>query len=124
MIDSKWNNFVSRLIECKKKNVVEKDYHSCIEFQLQLLGWTNFPKEINHKVNLPIGNHGSIQPDILIGIEPNWKFVIEVKRPNHVQTKKECDQLTSYMRQLKLSIGIYIGECIEIFYDRPSSCKI
>ncbi len=93
----------------QKKNVVEKDYHSCIESQLQLLGWTSCSMEINHKVSLPIGNHRSIQPDILIGREPDWKFVIEVKRPKHVQTKKKREQLTSYMRQLKLSIDIYIG---------------
>ena len=31
------------------------------------------------------------------------------------------DQLLSYMRILKLSVGIYIGEHIEIFYDMPSS---
>ena len=31
------------------------------------------------------------------------------------------EQLLSYMRLLKLSVGIYMGEHIEIFYDMPSS---
>ncbi|MDE5999424.1 MAG: DUF4357 domain-containing protein [Bacteroidaceae bacterium] len=118
-----WNLFVHYLSEDKKNNVSEAEYHSTIEKQLGLLGWMIYRNEILHKPNLPIGNHNFIQPDILIQKEDKKQFVIEVKRPLHVQTAQDCDQLVSYMRQLKLEAGIYIGEHIEIFYDQPQSEK-
>ena len=117
----KWNQFVYYLREAKKNGVEEPEYHSTIEAQLQLLGWMRYKNEICHKPNLSIGNNGHIQPDILIQKDDKKQFVIEVKRPLHTQIAKDRDQLVSYMRQLKLKAGIYIGEHIEIFYDQPDS---
>lgn len=120
-MQEKWNQFVYYLCEAKKNGVEEPEYHSTIEAQLQLLGWMRYKNEICHKPNLSIGNNGHIQPDILIQKDDKKQFVIEVKRPLHVQIAKDRDQLVSYMRQLKLKAGIYIGEHIEIFYDQPDS---
>ena len=120
-MQEKWNQFVYYLCEAKKNGVEEPEYHSTIEAQLQLLGWMRYKNEICHKPNLSIGNNGHIQPDILIQKEDKKQFVIEVKRPLHAQVAKDRDQLVSYMRQLKLKAGIYIGEHIEIFYDQPES---
>lgn len=114
-----WNKFVFDLIEAKNKNVEEDKYHALIEAQLQLLGWAKYKGEICHKPNIPIGNREHIQPDILIKKDDEDQFVIEVKRPVHTQTERERLQLESYMRQLKVEVGIYIGESIEIFYDGP-----
>jgi hypothetical protein len=120
-MQDKWNQFVYYLREAKDKGVDESEYHSTIEAQLQLLGWMRYKNEICHKPNLSIGNNGHIQPDILIQKDDKKQFVIEVKQPLHTQIAKDKDQLVSYMRQLKLSAGIYIGEHIEIFYDKPES---
>lgn len=120
-MQEKWNQFVYYLCEAKKNGVDEPEYHSTIEAQLQLLGWMRFKNEICHKPNLSIGNNGHIQPDILIQKDDKKQFVIEVKGPLHTQIAKDRDQLVSYMRQLKLKAGIYIGEHIEIFYDQPDS---
>lgn len=120
-MQEKWNQFVYYLREAKKNGVEEPEYHSTIEAQLQLLGWMRYKNEICHKPNLSIGNNGHIQPDILIQKDGKKQFVIEVKRPLHTQIAKDRDQLVSYMRQLKLKAGIYIGEHIEIFYDQPDS---
>jgi len=120
-MQEKWNQFVYYLCEAKKNGVEEPEYHSMIEAQLQLLGWMRYKNEICHKPNLSIGNNGHIQPDILIQKDDKKQFVIEVKRPLHTQIAKDRDQLVSYMRQLKLKAGIYIGEHIEIFYDQPDS---
>lgn len=114
-----WNKFVYDLIEAKKKNVEEGKYHDLIETQLQLLGWAKYKGEICHKPNIPIGNREHIQPDILIKKDDEVQFVIEVKRPVHTQTERERQQLESYMRQLKVEVGIYVGENLEIFYDGP-----
>lgn len=117
----KWNQFVYDLCEAQKKDVDEDVYHSLIETQLQLLGWAKYKGEICHKPNIPIGNSKFIQPDILIKNKDEDLFVIEVKRPVHTLTEREQIQLESYMRQLKLDVGIYIGEHIEVFYDKPKS---
>lgn len=120
-MQEKWNQFVYYLCEDKKSNVDEPKYHNRIEAQLELLGWMKFKNEICHKLNVPIGNGRHIQPDILVQKDGKNQFVIEVKCPGHTQIAKDCDQLVSYMRQLKLKAGIYIGEHIEIFYDQPDS---
>ena len=120
MLD-KWNQFVYYLCEDKKRNVDESKYHKGIEERLELLGWMKFKEEILHKPNVSIGNGGHIQPDILVQKDGKKQFVIEVKCPLHIQKEKDRDQLVSYMRQLKLTTGIYIGEHIEIFYDQPES---
>lgn len=117
----KWNYFVYDLCEAKKKDVDEDSFHTLIETQLQHLGWAKFKGEICHKPNIHIGNSNRIEPDILIKRDSEDEFVIEVKRPSHKQSKKDVEQLLSYMRLLKLSVGIYMGEHIEIFYDMPSS---
>lgn len=117
----KWNYFVYDLCEAKKKDVDEDCFHALIETQLQHLGWAKYKGEICHKPNIHIGNNGRIEPDILIKRDGEEEFVIEVKRPSHKLSKKDIDQLLSYMRILRLSVGVYIGEHIEIFYDMPSS---
>lgn len=117
----KWNEFVYDLREAQNRNAEESEYHYIIESQLKVLGWLKSKGEICHKANIPIGNNNFIQPDILINREGLDLFVIEVKRPIHTQTERERQQLVSYMRQLKLMIGIYIGEYIEVFYDKPGS---
>ena len=120
-MQEKWNYFVYDLCEAKKKDVDEDSFHTLIETQLQHLGWAKFKGEICHKPNIHIGNNNRIEPDVLIKRDGEDEFVIEVKRPAHKQSKKDVDQLLSYMRLLKLSVGIYMGEHIEIFYDMPSS---
>lgn len=120
-MQDKWNQFVYELCEAKKNGVDESKYHLMIEMQLQLLGWAKYRNEICHKTNISIGSNGFIQPDILVQKDDEKLFVIEVKRPLHTQIPRDCDQLVSYMRQLKLNVGIYIGEKIEIFYDQPDA---
>lgn len=116
----KWNQFVYDLCDAKKRNVDENEYHRLIELQFQLLGWARYRGEICHKPNIPIGNNNFIQPDILIKKDDDELFVIEVKRPMHILSIREKQQLESYMRQRKIKVGIYIGEHIELFYDKPT----
>lgn len=123
-MNDKWNEFVYDLCEARNRNVEESEYQFIIESQLKLLGWLKFKGEICHKANIPIGNNNFIQPDILIRKDDTDLFVIEVKRPVHMMTERERQQLVSYMRQLKLIVGVYIGERIEVFYDKPGSQDI
>ena len=116
-----WKRFVYPLIEDKKHDVEEDTYHHHIENQLMLLGWEPWKGEIIHKQSLRIGNRNRMEPDILIARDGEYQFVIEVKRPNHTQQNEDINQLESYMRQLKLDTGVYIGEHIEVFYDKPNT---
>ena len=116
-----WKRFVYPLIEDKKQEVEEETYHRHIENQLMLLGWEPWKGEIIHKQSLRIGNRNRMEPDILVARDDEYQFVIEVKRPGNTQAKEEITQLESYMRQLRLDVGIYIGEHIETFYDKPNS---
>lgn len=120
----KWNEFVFDLNEAKNRDADESEYHYIIESQLKLLGWLKSRGEICHKANIPIGNNNFIQPDILIKKDGTDLFVIEVKRPVHNITERERQQLISYMRQLKLNVGIYIGEFIEVLYDKLGSQEV
>lgn len=120
-MNEKWNEFVYELMEALRRDFEEDEYHLLIENQLKLLGWVKYKGEICHKPNIPIGNSKHIQPDILIKNEDAEQFVIEVKRPIHQLTDRERVQLESYMRQLKLRVGVYVGEHIEVFYDHPDS---
>ena len=116
-----WMGFVYPLIEDKRLDVEEETYHRHIENQLMLLGWEPWKGEIIHKQSLRIGNRNRMEPDILVARDGEYQFVIEVKRPGNTQTKEEITQLESYMRQLRLDVGIYVGEYIELFYDKPNS---
>lgn len=116
-----WKRFVYPLIEDKKQDVEEETYHRHIENQLMLLGWEPWKGEIIHKQSLRIGNRNRMEPDILVARDDEYQFVIEVKRPGNIQAKEEITQLESYMRQLRLDVGIYIGEHIEMFYDKPNT---
>jgi hypothetical protein len=119
----KWNQFVYDLCDAQQRDVDENEYHRLIETQFQLLGWAKYRGEICHKPNIPIGNNNFIQPDILMKRDGEELFVIEVKRPIHSISQREIQQLESYMRQRKIKFGVYIGEHIELFYDKPDSTE-
>ena len=123
IMTEKWNQFVYDLCDAQQRDVDEDEYHRLIETQFQLLGWAKYRGEICHKPNIPIGNNNFIQPDILIKRDGEELFVIEVKRPVHSISKREIQQLESYMRQRKIKFGVYIGEHIELFYDKPESTE-
>ena len=119
-----WKRFVYPLIEDKKQDVEEEIYHRHIENQLMLLGWEPWKGEVIHKQSLRIGNRNRMEPDILVARDGEYQFVIEVKRPGNTQIKEEITQLESYMRQLRMDVGIYIGEHIEVFYDKPNNSHV
>ena len=72
-----WNNFVYKLIDCKKKDVSEEAYQQQIEAVLPFLGWEGYKGEINPKVSLHIGN---MKPNILNKKNPNWEYANEKKK--------------------------------------------
>ena len=114
-----WKSFVSEFIDVQKSILLVqdevKDYHPIVQRSLCKLGWT-YNKDLFHHYSLGRKNE---QPDFFIKYDGNKGISLEVKLPNNVMSDENKDQLIEYMRLSDSNIGIYIGECVRVFY-RPS----
>ena len=124
-MNENWPEIVETLIPYFETNSVEGDYQWEIENCLKFLGWKKTNGTMVSQYTLPIGNSNSIRPDIVL-----WRknehdtqspvLPIEIKRPSNIRNERQENQLMSYMRQLKLNVGLYIGEKIQLYYDIPN----
>lgn len=112
----KWNEICADLRNCQARNVSESEYQKQVALDLRLLGWKLYAQEIREQVTIEIGAANALRPDFVIYKDEKPQFVIELKKPQHVQRERERIQLFSYMKQLNLKIGLYIGEHIQVFY--------
>lgn len=117
---NRWREFCYDLIEAKANNILEDPYQKLIEQGLRQLSWSKAKGEICSKQQIKIGSHNSLEPDITLKINNVPQFVIEVKKPNNKLTSNQILQLLSYMRQIKVCFGLYIGDRISLFYDDNS----
>lgn len=118
-----WNEICHKLNNCKSRDVLENVYEDKIVDCLALLNWSEADGEIRRQYPIQVG-HEPKRADIVISSNGMWQFVIEVKRPNHTIQGEDKKQLQSYMRQLKVRFGLYIGENIQLFYDDDSPIDI
>lgn len=87
---------------------------SIIDLLLEMnLGWHK--NQIEEQLQIQLGSTERLIPDVVIFKDSHNKFVMEVKKPDHVRTKKNIDQLVSYMKQLETPIGIYVGKELEVY---------
>lgn len=119
-MNDNWIEIVNTLQSYVKCNSPETKYQQEIENCLKFLGWRSSNKTIQSQVTINIGHKNSIRPDIVLYKEGVPVLPIEIKRPNNICTIKQESQLMSYMRQLRLNIGLYIGENIQLYYDNPN----
>lgn len=117
-----WKEIVSDLSDLLDCNSKENEYQKAIENCLKLLGWKKSNNTMIPQYNLHIGSVNSLRIDIVLCKNEKPVLPIEIKRPN-VECKTKDKQITSYMRQLKSNIGLYIGENIQIYYDVPDNSK-
>lgn len=112
-----WKNIYKDFSDAKSSRLPEKFFQAKIEgvfkYALQWLG------DIVAEETIHIGSATSIRPDFVLYQDDVPQVVIEAKEPNHVQNERNREQLFSYMRQKKVDFGLYIGECIQLFYDDP-----
>lgn len=120
-MNNKWNDIVISLSDCKERKVSESEYQRRIEEQMKFLGWSFYNGCVESKPQLHIGNSNSIIPDIVLKKDGSRVLTIEVKEPNNVLTHKQEEQLYSYMRQLMLPVGLYIGEKFSLYYNEPEN---
>ena len=115
-----WNEICFDLSECKRRNVLEKDYENAIVQCLAILGWKKYLGEIATQYPIQVG-HEKKRADIVVSSNGIAQFVIEVKKPNHTIYSEAERQISSYVLQLKCMFGLYIGDDIRLYYNDMSS---
>lgn len=112
-----WSRICNRINQFAKTDT-ERDFETSL-ILLLLEDGLKWPSEsIRRQDCFKIGATQSLRPDITIYKDQRPQFIIEVKKPSHVQNENDINQLISYMKQLEVNIGIYIGEKIEVFYKK------
>ena len=78
------------------------------------LGWHK--NQIDEQLSIQLGSKERLIPDVVITKDDRNRFVMEVKEAVHVKTQKNIDQLVSYMKQLEIPVGIYVGRELEVYF--------
>lgn len=117
-----WLEIYDILSYCISNVVMESTYQREIENCFKILGWRKTNGTLQSQITIPIGSNNFIRPDIVLQKEnENGTCVpliaVEIKRPDNIKSERQELQLFSYMRQLRLNFGLYIGEKIQLFYD-------
>lgn len=117
-----WLEIYDILTYCISNGVMESTYQREIENCFKILGWRKTNSTLQSQITIPIGSNNFIRPDIVLQKENrNGTCVpliaVEIKRPDNIKSERQELQLFSYMRQLRINFGLYIGEKIQLFYD-------
>lgn len=114
----KWNELCFILSESIPSNASEQVFELKVIQAFEKLGWSHFRREISVRENIQLGASNRITPDIIIKSDDTNLFVIEVKNPSvDLKNPNYQNQLSSYMRMLRLNFGILIGNEIKIFVE-------
>ncbi len=119
----KWNEICFLIKEHSKQNSKEAFFQNEVVNIFEKLGWSRYRNEIEIGKSIPIGANNRLIPDILISLEKEKLFVVELKKPTNQGSERISQQLISYMLQLKMNFGLFIGENIQLFYDDPNDNK-
>lgn len=111
-----WNSIVHDLTLCKQKSTSEEQYHQEIKSVFIRLGWWR-SGSLKSKERISYGAAKDLIPDIQLLKDGREVLVVEIKKPNNILTGRQVEQLGSYMHELKMPIGLYIGENIQLFYE-------
>ncbi len=104
----------------KHKFDKEEIWQVLVENYFSILGWEEQNGEIT-KPKIPFGSAKYLIPDIVLKQDSRDVLVVELKQANKELTDHNEKQLFSYMKQLKLKVGILWGNSIRVFYDVPDS---
>jgi hypothetical protein len=116
----KWNEICFLINKHSKENSKEAFFQNEVVNIFEKLGWSRYRNEIETEKSLPIGANNRLRLDILISLEKEKLFVVELKRATNQGSERISQQLVSYMLQLKMKFGLFIGENIQLFYDDPN----
>lgn len=120
-MENKWKEicYLMKINQTSSENLFQSEVVNIFE----KLGWLRFNKEIEEKRKINIGSANSLKPDIIVKNHVNDLFVVELKKPTVKYTERNDSQLFSYIRQLKLNIGLLINDRIHVFYE-DRDCRV
>lgn len=141
-IVEKWNLLISHVQRKSfaKETEVQQLWEN-IFADADLFGYSRFNGEIDSQRTIHIGSYDRTVPDIIIRESINKRdlFVVELKQYSSIFDIKYKEQLFSYMRLLRLNIGVLICNKIYVFVldhddneksieitftkDNPDGCK-
>lgn len=119
----KWNEICFLIKEHSKQNSKEAFFQNEVVNIFEKLGWSRYRNEIETEKNIPIGAIKDIRLDILISLENEKLFAVELKRATNPGNERTAKQLVSYMLQERVKFGMFIGENFQLFYDDPNDNK-
>lgn len=119
----KWNEICFLIKKHSHENSKEAFFQNEVVNIFEKLGWSRYRNEIDTYKKLPIGANNSLILDILISLDDKKLFAVELKRATNQGSERVSQQLFSYMLQLKMKFGLFIGENIQLFYDDPNDNK-
>lgn len=109
-----WRMLCQMMNHADRQN--EMTYQKYIQDMILEIGLGWHKEQIIEQLSLQLGSIERLVPDIIVKKDSRNCFVIEVKRPGHVKTQKNIDQLISYMKQIETPVGIYWGDELEVYY--------
>lgn len=113
----KWNIIASRYNEIKNspESVIQEEWENYFK---ELLGYSSLLGEIDSQRNVHFGTRERGIPDIVIRANKKDLFDVELKQYSLPFSNDMQEQLVSYLKQLRLSVGILVCKKIYIFiYD-------
>ena len=96
-----WNTICSDLTNEKLRQATEKDYQSKVFTHFYyLLGW--YSERVEQQYQQRVGSNVQyVYPDIVFFANNEKLFVIEMKQPNHIQTKEDIEQYEKMKKEVK-----------------------
>ena len=114
----KWHLIVSqvRKNQFSKENEIQRLWEDFLS-DTELFGYSKLRGEIDSQRKLPLGSYDRMIPDIIVRDASQKKdlFLIELKQHGLSYHPHFKEQLFSYMRLLRLSVGILICDKIYIY---------
>lgn len=118
-----WRFLCENVASCKKANHKEKDFENKIDLFFQAyLGWKELNGDIQRQVKIEFA-HTKGYADIILFWDDKEEIIIELKKPNNIQVNGNVRQLTDYMKLKRCNFGLYIGEKLELYYDKDDKSK-
>ena len=112
-----WNYMVRRHKELyhSQESAIQRDWE---DYFLECFGYKRSLKEIDSQRSITIGSGERVIPDIIIKTNEHDLFDVELKQYNLSFSEEMQKQLISYLKQLRISIGVLVCQKIYIcVYD-------
>ena len=115
----KWEELCYMLSQSLPNTASEQLFEQKVIQVFDKLGWREYKGEITIRESIRVGSVNRVEPDIILKNEEGKnQIVIEVKKPSvDINYQGFKDQLSSYMRLLKLDYGVLLGNKIQIYTD-------